>query len=161
MLFSWRLILASGEFEVTKFCLHKMFCAKSKPGGFSVAAMVFWANQQSKFVELVCLTHTNRCEQCKANKRDISTRSECENFRTYLCRLVQVTLWIQPVSKLLVKSFLYNPILRLDTHRFVIWGRRRLKLCQLESANCTLLHSKWIFCTAVRKRRGLSIKNPF
>ena len=68
----------------------------------------------------------------------------------------------QSQNSLRKASCITNSLLRRDTHRcFLLWRRGRLRLCQLESANCTLPHSKWLPCTAIGYGRGLSIKNLF
>ena len=75
---------------------------------------------------------------------------------------MQVTLWIQPVSQLLDESFINNQFSASPGYPSLFSTRRERGLkASLESANCTLLHSKWLPCTAIGYRRGLSTKTRF
>ena len=133
-----------------------------KPGSFSVAAALFWGNQHSKYVEAEGLSRTNQCEQFKPNKGDIPTRSEGENFPTYLCRFMQVTLWIQPVSNIPPESFIYSlffawiPIVVLHSEGEDAWSfvSSSLQTAHYSTQNESLVP---LFVSDVI----LGLKNPF
>ena len=80
---------------------YKRCCAPSlKPGGFSAALAMFWGNQRSKFVKRIGMSWSTAFWS------------------------ISIILPKNPMRKAL---YLANSLLHLDTHRFLLWGRRRVK----------------------------------
>ena len=105
--------------------------------------------------------------QCLTFKFSMAVTCKCLQVvpeDTYLCRFMQVSLWIQPVSKPLAKSFIYKQFSASPGYPSLFYTLRERAL-GASSARVSKLHTdplkKWLPCTAIRYRRVLSIANPF